>query len=179
MDENIILNSMQNISDKLDQLAESIDLKTKEKPERGVQLTEKYTTAIVDHLTKTQTDISNIIIEAQKHQIKNIKPIINNKKENYIFGNDTSITSKGLLLIIVLLIIFSNSIKLVPDYLNKKSQITKERNEYKQIYDYCFLNFHDKENDFSKMFPQYLQLAKSKNPKFIKRLNLLKSKYEK
>ncbi len=180
MDEKIVLNLMQNVSDKLDDISSNLkELNQTSLHNNKSESNEEYLTAIIREIYSTQQEMSLNIIREQKRQIKNIEETIDNTKQFIVFGKDTSIISKGVLLIILLLLIFSNSIKHVPNYLNERSQIKKEREDYKQVYDFLLLYHYDDKDGYDKTLSDLLKHSKSKKPAFINKLKSLRKKHNK
>ena len=127
MDEIIVLNLMQNVSDKLDDITSTLkEIKQNDLQKNTSEKNEVYFAAVIDELNNSQQKTTAKIIREQKNQIENIKTTIDNTKQYFLFGKDTSMTSKSLLLIMLLLILSSNAIKHIPNYLNRHSQITSK-----------------------------------------------------
>lgn len=180
MDEKIVLSLMQNVSDKLDDISSNLkELNQTGLNKKEAESNEEYLTAVIREIYSSQQEISSKIIREQKRQIEKIEPTIDNTRQFFIFGKDTSITSKGILIIIFLMIIFSNSIKHIPSYLNERSEIKKERNEYKQVFDFLFLYHHDDKDGYATRLSNLLKDSKNKNPVFVNKLKLLRKKHDK
>ena len=180
MDEIIVLNLMQNVSDKLDDITSTLkEIKQNDLQKNTSEKNEVYFAAVIDELNNSQQKTTAKIIREQKNQIENIKTTIDNTKQYFLFGKDTSMTSKSLLLIMLLLILSSNAIKHIPNYLNRHSQITKERNAYKQVYEFLYLYHMDDKDDYSSTLSDLLKHSKNKKPVFINKLKSLRTKHEK
>lgn len=180
MDEKIVLTLMQNVSDKLDDITSTLkEIKQNDLEKNNSEKYEVYFAAVIDELNNSQEKTTAKIIREQKNQIENIKTTIDNTKQYFLFGKDTSMTSKSLLLIMLLLILSSNAIKHIPNYLNKHNQITKERNAYKQVYEFLYLYHLDDKDDYSSTLSDLLKHSKNNKPVFINKLKLLRTKKEK
>ena len=180
MAEKIVLTLMQNVSDKLDDITSNLkEIKQSDIDKITSDKNEVYFAAVIDELNNSQQKTTAKIIREQKSQIENIKTTIDNTKQYILFGKDTSITSKSLLLIILLMILSLNAIKHIPNYLNKHSQIRKERNAYKQVYEFLYLYHFDDKDDYSSTLSDLLKHSKNNKPVFINKLNSLRTKHEK
>ncbi len=180
MDEKIIFSLMQNVSDQLSEIILDIKEIKKTKTHKTEEVVNHESmSADVNQFNYFQYKKSLNIISEQKRQIENIETTIENTNHYSVFGKDSSITSKGLLLIIFLLLIFSNGIKHIPIYLNEHSQIKKERDEFKQVYDFLYLYHFEEKDDYSITLSDLLKHSKSKKPVFIKKLKSLRKKHDK
>ena len=145
----IILNLMQNIVDKLDQIFAKVNR------EKEGNLDKEILKSVLDYpelikryfygLTK-DVEIVKKNIKLSEKQIKdtiieNTSVVQNHQTNEYIlFGKDTPFTSIFLLMSILVVLISSFSFKYIPDYVLEKSTLKLERDQYKLFYQYVFLN---------------------------------------
>ena len=63
--------------------------------------------------------------------------------------------------------------------MNEHSEITKERDQYRQVYDFMHLKFYNNTDSYSALMSEFLKLAKNKDPEFLSNLKLLRKKHTK
>lgn len=188
MDQNeLVINLMQNIVDKLDDISAKVNI------EKEVGLDEGVIKSISDYpkrLTAFSQGLFNslkIINKAVETAEKNIqdtivcnKPEVKNylKKEYVLFGKGTPFMSKFLLVVIIIVLFASYGFKYIPDYLLEQSTVKIERDEYKLFYQYVFLKSYDKSESKSQEAQSVLNKIKSNDSLLMSDYSKLYSTYK-
>ncbi len=174
-----IIKLMQNVSDRLDGISTEI------KKLKSTNLDHETTTnhdQDIEKIIQTQKVIYgslNKSIEVLGDNLKEKSSVINqNHQANYVlFGKDTPFSSKLLLSLIAVILLSIPMFKYIPSYLNEKSRITEERDNYKLFYDYAFLHAFDNRKTVPIDLIETLDVIKAKDSTFINYVDRLHSKY--
>lgn len=175
-----ILVLMQNVSDKLDGISTEIsEIKSQSKDQETLSNTDD----IIEKLIHTQKNYYGSLyqsIKALGNALDEKPSIINqNQQTNYIlFGKDTPFTSKLLLSIVAMILLSIPMFKYIPTYVNEKSRITEERDNYKLFHDYVFLNAFDNRKTVPTDLIETFNIIKSKDSAFLNYVDRLHSKYD-
>lgn len=184
----IILNLMQNIVDKLDQIFAKVNR------EKEGNLDKEILKSVLDYpelikryfygLTK-DVEIVKKNIKLSEKQIKdtiieNTSVVQNHQTNEYIlFGKDTPFTSIFLLMSILVVLISSFSFKYIPDYVLEKSTLKLERDQYKLFYQYVFLNTYDNHKPKSDNVANTFNNIKKNDSSLLLEIGRLSKKYNK
>lgn len=174
-----VIKLMQNVSDTLDGISTEIKEMKSHSLDHQTILNHEQNFDKIIQTQKILYDNLNKSIEDLGDKSKEKSSIINqNHQENYIlFGKDTPFSSKLLLSIIAFILISIPMFKYIPPYLNEKSKITEERDNYKLFYDYAFLHAFDNRKTVPIDLIETLDIIKSKDSAFINYVDRLHSKY--
>lgn len=175
----ITLKLMQNVSDKLDDILTNISESKGAKIDQELLLEQKHN---FKTLIENQETINKNLCNSKNtlKEILNENPTVVNqshKSEYMLFGKDTPFTSKLLLSLIFVALVCFPMFKYIPSYLNEKSSITEERDNYKLFYDYVFLNEFDNTKTVPTDLVETLNIIKDKDSAFINYVQRLHSKY--
>ncbi|CAM3132918.1 hypothetical protein [Flavobacterium frigoris] len=185
MDENIsnaILNLMQNVVDKLDDLDQ--------------KLRDNGSSKLPDYVQKNNDELKNLVVKIQNDQSKLIKdnldfeskiikyfesrenpPSTSNHVEYSLFGRESYLKPKALLVSLLCFATLWSSFKYLPSYYMERSNLKKEKENYQFFYNYVNLNqFINSKNT---MASDLLQKTKNKDSTVINDYNALLSTYEK
>lgn len=185
MDENMsnaILNLMQNIVDRLEDL--------------GQKLNQKGNNELPDLIIKNNIELKGLVIKLQNDQSKLIKdnldlesriikyfeskenpPSTSNHVEYSLFGRESYLKPKALLIVLLCFTILWSSFKYLPSYFIEKSNLKKEKEDYQFFYNYVYLNqFINSKNS---MASNLLKKIKNKDSTVINDYKSLLITYEK
>ena len=175
-----ILELMQNVSDKLDGISTEIsEIKLQSKDQEILSSTDEN----LEKLIYTQKNNYGSLYQSIKYLDNALekKPSIINqshKTEYILFGNDTPFSSKLLLSIIAVILLSIPMFKYIPTYVNEKSSITEERDNYKLFHDYIFLNAFDHNKTIPSDLIDTFNIIKAKDSAFLNYVDRLHSKYD-
>lgn len=179
--DDIILNLMQNISDKLEDI--SINLGKSKAPEIDKNLVLIQENNIKDILKNQESLKSSLNVSKDnfKEVIKENPTVVNQnyKSEYMLFGKDTPFTSKLLLSLIFVLLISYPIFKYIPQYLTENSSIKKDRDNYELFYNYVFLQTATKNNGTAEHLQKTLERIKSRDTVIINQIDLLNDEFRK
>jgi len=169
--EEILLNLMQNVSDELEHIEKKINDLERSK-EKDDELFEKQRNLLAGNLNATNTMLSKVLAENP--------PIVNHTHHTQytVFGKDTPFSSKMLLILIASLLLLIPLIKYVPPYMNERSTIAKERDDYKLFYEYVFYRNFEADQSIPKDLQQMLKNIETGDTTYTNYVNRLSRKYE-
>lgn len=185
MDENTtkaIFNLMQNVVDKLDTLSK--DLKNKEDKELN-DIIIRNSNEIKVYLKKTinnqaEQEKQNLVTEGriiESMEKKISTPSINNFTEYNLFGSKSHFKPLSLVIVAFALVLVWSSIKYLPTYFNKSSELTREKEDYEIFYNYVYLNQFKSSGTITA--DKYLKKIQAKDTLFQSEYNLLLETYQK
>jgi hypothetical protein len=185
MDENTsnaIFNLMQNVVDKLDNIAEKVN--------------KKGDTEISDVIIKNNNELKNLVARSLNNQNKIIQsnleiesrivesveknqtsPSVNNYAEYSVFGSKSHFKPLSLGLMLFGLILIWSSIKYLPSYINDRSFLKKEKEDYQFFYNYVYLNQF--KNSRNVTADEFLKRIQEKDTLLINEYNTLLNTYKK
>lgn len=147
--DNAIFNLMQNVIDKLDGISDKIEI------DQNIKSTE--TTIEIDKILLLQEKVIKEI-ENAKTDLKNsiIQKKYSNETNNHeyiMFGKDSPLNTKFLIIVLALICISLLGIKYLPPYFIAHSELKQEKENYELFYKYIYL----KQFESHKKIPQDLE----------------------
>ncbi|WP_027125287.1 hypothetical protein [Gelidibacter mesophilus] len=176
--DNIILNLMQNVSDKLNEISNKIDNSNASQIDKDILVSqEDNIKSILSNQSILKKSLS-FSKEKLKEVLEEIPTVINQNTEYVLFGKDTPFSSKFLLSIIFLVLLSYPIFKYIPQYLNEKSVLKEERDNYQLVYDYVFFHSASEKNGTAQHLENTLQQIRLKDTVILQKISDLKHKYE-
>lgn len=178
--DNIILNLMQNVSDKLNEISNKIDNSNASQIDKDILLSqEDNIKSILSNQSILKKSLS-FSKEKLKEVLEEIPTVINqNQNTEYVlFGKDTPFSSKFFLSIIFLVLLSYPIFKYIPQYLNEKSVLKEERDNYQLVYEYVFFHSASEKNGTAQRLENTLQQIRLKDTVILKKISDLRHKYE-
>lgn len=169
--EEIIMNLMQNVSDELESIHKKVNDLERSK-EKDNELLERQKKMLIGNLNATNNMLTKVISENP--------PIVQHthNSEYTVFGKDSPFSSKLLLFLIAFLLICIPIIKYVPPYLNERSALKEERDNYKLFYDYVFFNAFENRKTTPTDVLQTLKEIKAGDSTYSNYVDRLGTKYK-
>jgi len=178
----LVINLMQNVVDKLDEVSAKIDIKKEnaKKPESD------FLTDLRNDFKKLLLQQNNISkrIDASNKEVNNA--IVSNKNSNQthnyeyvLFGKDSPLNIRFLISMIAIVVISWSGIKYLPPYFSAQSQLQIERDNYQLFYNYLYLKqVESKYNDAQKL-EVILNKIKKGDDQIHEEYNSLLTRYQK
>lgn len=169
--EEMVLKLMQNVSDELEGLSAKIS-----ELEQAKEKNEEF----LDRQKKLLAENINATSEAFTAVLEKNPPIVNQTRNSkyVLFGKDTPLLSKLLLFVIAFCLICIPIFKYVPSYLNEKSELKEERDNYKLFYDYVFFNAFENRKTTHNEILQTLNEIKAGDSTYTNYVERLKNQYK-
>lgn len=184
----MLLNLMQNVVDKLDEITSMVNTKQESSFDEHVLKTISTCPKLISNFTNEllkNREVFNKLIARSDKQIKetivNNKPVnhTHQKKEYILFGNDTPFTSRLFLMIILAVLITSFSFKYIPNYVLERSEIKNEREQYKLFYKYVYLNAYNNEASRANYVVSTFNKIRDKDSTLMNYINRIAIKHDK
>lgn len=175
-----VLNLMQNVVDKLDEILEKIENTKNIKPELTslIKLPEN-----IDKLFLQQTAIlKKIDISRQEVNSSLISNNRSNETHNYkyiMFGKDSPLNTRFLIYIVAFVVISWSGIKYLPSYFSEHSELKQEKENYQLFYNYLYLKQVESKNNGTQKLEVILNKIKEGDDKIYKEYNFLLTRYQK
>ncbi|WP_111706575.1 hypothetical protein [Lutibacter citreus] len=177
-----VFNLMQNIVDKLDEVSAKIDIKndTVQKPESD------FLTNLPIEFNKLllqQNNISKRIDTYNQELTNSLKSSIGtNETNNYeciIFGKDSPLNTKFVIIVIAFICISWAAIKYVPPFLLNRSELKQEKENYQTFYNYIYLKKFESHKELPQDLENLFEKIKSKEAILMNEYNELNEVYKK
>lgn len=176
-----IINLMQELVDKLDEISDEIQNKDKKIQSLISENYKLQTDKIIENLKlnaklyrEKSTELSDILLD----KLENQKPIpsTNNNNHYSLLGEKSSLKSKQIVLILFALTFLWGLIKYGPEYYLEYSDLKKDKENYELFYNYAYLNQF--ENADSINADMILKGFKNRDSLIMKRYDLLLNAYK-
>ncbi len=177
-----VFNLMQNIVDKLDEVSAKIDIKNDdvEKPES-------------DFLINLSVEFNKILLQqnnilkgtnAFKQELTSSLKLNEgtNETHNYeyiMFGKDSPLNTKFLILVIAFVCVSWSGIKYLPSYFLEHSEIKQEKENYQIFYNYTYLKQVESKNNGVQKSVVILNKIKKGDNQLLEEYSSLLTRYQK
>lgn len=169
--EEMVLKLMQNVSDELEGLSAKIS-ELDQSNEKNEEFLAKQKKLLAENIYATSEAFTEVLVKNP--------PIVNqtHNSQYVLFGKDTPFSSKLLLFLIAFCLLSIPVIKYIPPYLNEKSDLKEERDNYKLFYDYVFFNAFENKKTTPNEVLQTLNEIKAGDSTYTKYVERLKNHYK-
>ena len=166
---------MENVSRDLDKITHKLDHLESNKS----HLKE---TELIESISKSQREIRADIITSEnslKKIINEKKPIINQhyRAEYVMFGKDSPFSSKLLLALICTILISIPIFKYIPPYIIEKSDLKKERDDYKLFHNFVLLKAFEKSDKNYGDFSEIMERIRDRDTTYMRYIQDLSDTY--
>lgn len=157
------------------------------KDEQITYALQKVATAIKDlkqefSVNDIQDKIAGLasIIEKNTNPTEDYNQTINNNQNTYVlFGKDSPFSSRLLLGLILTITVITLVLKYIPPYIQMRSELEKERRNYKLFYDYVYLSRYHNDKKSGKIIIDIKNDIDQGNQELIGEINSLRDYYKK